>query len=91
MRSLFNNPKAMAPINLQRLQSNFHSVAKQASFLFFEFLRFSMGLGKFWEPKMEAKIDFGNVFCHLFFERDFGINFGSNFDKIWINFGSNLD
>ena len=32
MRSLFGNPKAMAPVDLRRLPGDLHSVAKQASF-----------------------------------------------------------
>ena len=32
MRSLFGNPKAMAPVDFRRLAGELHSVAKQASF-----------------------------------------------------------
>ena len=66
MRSFFGNPKAMGPIDLRLLPGKFHSVAKQASFLF-GILRFSMGFGKFWETKMEAKIDLCDVFYDVFF------------------------
>ena len=40
----------MSPVNLRRVPSDFHSIAKKNSF-FCEFLRFSVDFGTFWEPK----------------------------------------
>ena len=36
---------------------------------FLRFFRFLVDFGKFLEPKMEAKIDFWELFCDAFFER----------------------
>ena len=63
----------MRPVNFRLVLGWLHSVAKRFYF-FFEILRFLVDFGRFWEPKMEAGIDFGNVVCDVFFQRDFGIN-----------------
>ena len=71
MRSHIGNPKAMRPVNFRRLRGEFHSVAKQASFnIAFgrDFWSFGSDFGRFWEAKTEAKIDFWEVFCDVFFE-----------------------
>ena len=38
-------------------------------------------LGRFWEAKMEAKIDFWEGFLRCFFRMRFGIDFGSFFGR----------
>ena len=67
-------------IDFRRFVGNFHSVAKQTSFYVAfrsDFFRCWVDLGRVWEPKMEAKIDFWEVFFRWFFRMRFGIDFGS--------------
>ena len=45
-----------------------------------DFFRFWVDFGRFWEAKMEAKIDFWEVFLRCFFRLRFGIDFGSFFE-----------
>ena len=47
--------------------------------IFFDFFRCWVDFGRFWEAKMEAKIDFWEVFFQCFFRVRFGIDFGSFF------------
>ena len=47
--------------------------------IFFDFFRFLVDLGRFWETKMEAKIDFRELFFRCFFRARFGMDFGWNF------------
>ena len=39
--------------------------------IFLDFVRFLVDCGRFWEAKMEAKIDFFDVFFNVFFESVF--------------------
>ena len=73
MRSLFGNPKAMAPVNLRRLAGELHSVAKQASFN----IAFGVDLEGFGKPKSMPKFDFRAIFSDVIFERNFTSKFGS--------------
>ena len=71
MRSQIGGPKAMRPVSLRRLARGLHSVAKQASFsiaLRSDFRGLGSHFGRFWEAKMEAKIDFFRLFFDAFFE-----------------------
>ena len=47
--------------------------------IFFDFFRFFVDFGKFLEAKMEAKIDFWDVFFRCFFGLRFSIDFGWTF------------
>ena len=77
MHSHLDALQAMPPVNFRRLASDFHSVAKQASFyiafgtdlqgFFFVFLRCWGDFGGFGEAKMRPKIDFWDVFFSMFF------------------------
>ena len=87
MRSQIGRPKALAPVNFRRLWGDSHSVAKQASLyiaLGADFLRFRSDFSRFWEAKVDAKIDFWELFLQCFFRAHFGIDFG------WFFRGSNL-
>ena len=87
MRSQIGSPKGMTPVDLRRGAGEFHSVAKQASFniaLGADFLRFRSDFSRFWEAKVDAKIDFWELFLQCFFRAHFGIDFG------WFFRGSNL-
>ena len=58
-------------VNLRRAPGDLHSVAKRASFrvaLRSDFKGFWSDFGRFGDAKMEAKIDFSDVFFHAFFE-----------------------
>ena len=71
MGSHIGNPKAMPPVNFRRLPGELHSVAKQASFniaLPRDFCGFGSNVGRFWEAKMDAEIDFPGIFFDVFFE-----------------------
>ena len=62
----------------RRLPGDFHSVVKQALFnVAFErgLEGFRTDFGRFWEAKMEAKIDFCEVFLQCFFRRQCLANF----------------
>ena len=48
---------------------------------FLKFLRCWVNLERFWEAKMEAQIDFGEVFLRCFFRMRFGIDFESFFGR----------
>ena len=53
--------QTLRPVNFRRVARGFHSVAKQASFyvaLGIDFGGFWSNFGRFWEAKMDAKIDF---------------------------------
>ena len=70
MRSQIGGPKAMPPVDLRRLAGGFHSVAKQVSFktpFFHVPPGFWSDFGRFWEAKIDAKIDFWAVFFRCFF------------------------
>ena len=74
--------QTMVSVDLRRLPGEFHSVAKQASFNVAspsDFGGFGSDFGRFWEAKMEAKIDFLKLFLPSFFRLRFGIDFGSFF------------
>ena len=73
MRSLFDNPKAMASVNLRRLPGGFHSVVKQASFN----IAFWSNFGGFGKPKSMPKFDFRAIFSDVIFEQNFTSKFGS--------------
>ncbi len=65
MRSQIGGPKVVPPVDFRRVAREFHNVAKQASFetLFFRVPgRFWNDFGRFWEAKMDVKIDFLEVF-----------------------------
>ena len=54
--------------------------------IFFDFFRFLVDFGRFWEAKTEAKIEFWEVFFRCFFRVRFGIDFlwnlgGSDIEK----------
>ena len=72
MRNLFDNPKAMAPVDFRRLAGDFHSVAKQASFET-PFVRvpswFWRDFGRVLEVQMGVKIYFWEVFRDALAER----------------------
>ena len=71
-----------SPVDFRRVPREFHSVAKQASFetLFFRVPgRFWNDFARFWEAKMEVKIDFGEIFFGCFCQLRFGIVFESFF------------
>ena len=58
-------------VDFRRGPGAFHSVAEQASFNIAsgrDFRGFRKDFGRFWEAKMEAKIDFCEVFFEVFFE-----------------------
>ena len=58
------------PVNFRRFLGNLHGVGKQASFnVVFkkDFKGFRRDFGRFWEAKMNVKIDFFNVFSAVFF------------------------
>ena len=53
--------------------------------IFFDFFLCWVDLGRFWEAKTEAKIDFWEVFFRCFFRVRFGIDF------LWFLGGSELE
>ena len=70
MHSHLDALQTMPSVNFRRGAGEFHSVAKRASFniaLQGVLLGFRKGLRRFWEAKMEAKIDFFDVFSDVFF------------------------
>ena len=71
MRSLFGNPKAMAPVDFRRLAGELHSVAKQASFS----IAFWSNFGGFGRPKSMPKFDFRAIFSDVIFEQKFTSKF----------------
>ena len=59
-------------VNARRLPGELHSLAKPAPFRVTfraHFRGFWSGSGRFWEAKMDTKIDFGSFFCDAFFDR----------------------
>ena len=75
MRSLFGNPKAMAPVNFRRLAGDLHSVAKQASFN----IAFGVDLGGFGKPKSMPKFDFRAIFSDVIIGK-------KKYIEIWFSF-----
>ena len=87
MRGLLDALQTPGPVDLRRLAGEVHSVVKQASFniaLGADFLKFRSDFSRFWEAKVDAKIDFWELFSQCFFRAHFGIDFG------WFFRGSNL-
>ena len=85
MHSHLDALQAMAPVDFRRGPSGFHSVAKRASFYIAfgkDFCGFRIDFGRFGGGKMEAKIDFLEVFIRCFFGMCFSIDLG------WIFGGS---
>ena len=82
MHSLLDALQTMASVDFRRFPNKFHSVAKQAS-LSVAFWRdlggCSSDFGRVWETKMDARIDFLEVFFRCFFRLRFEIDFGSFF------------
>ena len=79
MRSLLDALQTLPPVDLRQLARQFHSVAKRASlYIAFgrDFCGFRIDFGRFWGSKMEAKIDFLEVFLRCFFGMRFGIDLG---------------
>ena len=64
MHSHLDALQAMAPLNLQRVASEVHSVAKQASF----YVAFGRDFGGFWRPKWMRKLMLGPVFFDVVLE-----------------------
>ena len=65
MRSHLDAQQSPGPVNLRRLAGGLHSVAKQALFktLFFRVpARSWSDFRRFWDAKMEVKINFGEFF-----------------------------
>ena len=60
----------MAPVAFRRFLGRLHSIAKQAS-LSVAFCAISQDFETFREAKIEAKIDFSEVFFDVFSECDF--------------------
>ena len=67
MRSLFDNPKAMASVNFRRLAGEVHSVVKQASFN----IAFGVDLESFGKPKSMPKFDFRAIFSDVIIEKKY--------------------
>ena len=88
MHSHLDALQAMPPVSFRRGPSEVHSVAKQASFYIAfgrDFCGFRIDFGRFGGGKMEAKIDFLEVFLRCFFGMRFSIDLG------WIFGGSKLE
>ena len=71
MQSHFGSPRVARPVSLRRVARELHGVAEQAPFDIAsgkDFRGFRKDFGRFWEAKMEAKIDFCEVFFEVFFE-----------------------
>ena len=78
MHSHLDALRTTASVNFRRVPGGFHSVAKRASFrvaLRSDFKGFWSDFGRFWDAKMEANIDFSDVFFHAFFAYVFCIDF----------------
>ena len=79
MHSHLDALQAMRPVDLRRVPRESPSVAKRASF-YIAFGRDSCGFkidfGRFGGGKMEAKIDFLEVFLRCFFGMRFSIDLG---------------
>jgi len=72
MRSPLDGLQTPTPVNLRRFPRGLHSVAKRASFSFAlksDFKGFGSDVGRFWEAKMGARIDFRGFFCDAFSDR----------------------
>ena len=85
MHSHLDALQAMAPVAFRRGASDFHSVAKQASFyiaLGRDFCGFRIHFGRFWGGKMEGEIDFLEVFLRCFFLNAFWQRFGVDFWRL---------
>ena len=71
MPSHLDGLQTMRPVALRRFLGESQSVAKQASFRVAsrsDFLGFGSDFLRFWEAKMEANVDFSEVFFDIFFE-----------------------
>ena len=85
MLGLLDALQTLRPIDFRRLPRQFHSVAKRASFYIAfgrDFCGFRVDFERFGGGKMEAKIDFLEVFLRCFFGMRFSIDLG------WIFRGS---
>ena len=74
MHSHLDALQAMAPVSLRRGPSDFHSVAKQASFYIALGAHFQ-GFGEVWGGQLGMENRFLRVFFDIFFEVDVGIDF----------------
>ena len=78
-----DSPKPPGLANFGRVAGEFHSVAKQASFrvaLRSDFEGFWSDFERFWEAKMDAKINFWDVFLNVFLDCVFASIFDSFFE-----------
>ena len=78
MHSHLDALQAMGPVDLRRLASEAHSVAKQASF----YIAFGAHFQGFWEVlggQLGGENRFLRIFFDVFFEVDVGIDFLSFF------------
>ena len=78
MRSHLDALLAMTPVDFRRVPSDFHSVAKQASFYIALGVYFQ-GFWEVWGGQFGGDNRFLRVFFDVFFEVDVGIDFLSFF------------
>ena len=78
MHSHLDALQAMPPVNLRRVPSDFHSVAKQASFYIALGVYFQ-GFWEVWGGQLGEENRFLRIFFDVFFEVDVGIDFLSFF------------
>ena len=74
MHSHLDALQAMGPVNLRRLASEVHSVAKQALF-YIAFGAHFQGFWEVWGGQLGVENRFLRVFFDIFFEVDVGIDF----------------
>ena len=78
MHSHLDALQAMAPVNFRRVPSDFHSVAKQASFNIALGIYFQ-GFWEVWGSQLGGENRFLRICFDVFFEVDVGIDFLSFF------------